>query len=108
MTELLKEKFEPTLEDELIALNIYAAQKKITDYKQKFNLFFSDQGEAGFDLNQNVSVQLSKSLMEFHTDEFKNDRLMMAEKLNRKMQQNLLVYEGEVLHNIIFIYAESQ
>jgi len=25
MTELLKEKFEPTLEDELIALNIYAA-----------------------------------------------------------------------------------
>jgi hypothetical protein len=46
--------------------------------------------------------------MEFYTDEFKNDRLMMAEKLNRKMQQNLLVYEGEVLHNIIFIYAESQ
>lgn len=32
---------------------------------------------------------------------------MMAEKLNRKMYQNLLVYEGEVLHNIVYVYAES-
>lgn len=78
------------------------------DYKQKFNLFFTEKSEGGLDLLQNVTAELSKTLMEFHTDEFKNDRLMMAEKLNRKMQQNLLVYEGEVLHNIIFIYAESQ
>lgn len=32
----------------------------------------------------------------------------MAEKLNRKMQQQLIAFRGEVLHNIIFIYAESQ
>lgn len=65
MTELQKEKFDTVLEDEVIALNIYAAQKKITEYKQKFNLFFIDKSEGGYELTQKVSVELSKTLMEF-------------------------------------------
>ena len=65
MSELHKEKLDTVLEDEVIALNIYAAQKKLAEYKQKFNLFFIDKSEGGYELTQSVTVELSRTLMEF-------------------------------------------
>jgi hypothetical protein len=45
MAEKIKEKFEVTVDDEVIALNIYAAQKKFPEYKQKFDLFMDDDNK---------------------------------------------------------------
>jgi hypothetical protein len=45
MAEKIKEKFEVTVNDEVIALNIYAAQKKFPEYKQKFDLFMDDENK---------------------------------------------------------------
>lgn len=46
--------------------------------------------------------------MTFDEDKFKNDRLMLAEKLMRRMNNELIPYDGEVLHNLAYVLAESQ
>jgi hypothetical protein len=45
MSEKMKEKFDITENDELIGLNIYAAQTKFPDYKEKFDIFMDDESE---------------------------------------------------------------
>ena len=45
--------------------------------------------------------------MTFNEDQFKNDRLMLAEKLMRRMNNDLIPYDGEVLHNLAYVLAES-
>ena len=45
MAEKLKEKFEITENDELIGLNIYAAQTKFPEYREKFDIFMNDESE---------------------------------------------------------------
>jgi len=47
-------------------------------------------------------------MMAFHTDEYKNDRLMFSEKIKKRMRDDELQYGGELFHNIIFVYTESQ
>lgn len=42
MAEKLKEKFQVTVGDELIGLNVFAAQKKMEEYKDKYNVFFDE------------------------------------------------------------------
>ena len=42
MSEKLKEKFQVTVGDELIALNVFAAQKKMPEYTEKYNVFFDE------------------------------------------------------------------
>ena len=82
MAEKLKEKFEVTVTDEIINLNIYSSQKKIEEYKEKFELFFSDE----FEFTKDITIHLGKTLMAFDTEEYKNQRLMLSDKLNKKMQ----------------------
>ena len=103
MAEKVKEKFEVTENDELIGLNIYSAQKKFPDYRQKFNLFIEDE----FKFTQEISTELGKTLMSFDTDEFKNDRLMLTEQITKKMRDKLIPYDGTLFHNIVYVYTES-
>ena len=90
MNEKLKEKFEVTVTDEIINLNIYSSQKKLNEYTEKFEMFFDGQHE----FTHEVSVHLGKTLMEFDTEEFKNKRLMLSEKLNKEMQKTFTPYDG--------------
>lgn len=46
-------------------------------------------------------------MMNFERDEFKNDRLALTEKLNKKMQYEQIPFDGEVFHNICHVYVES-
>ena len=46
--------------------------------------------------------------MKFNKDEQKNERLMLAEKLTRKMRDNAITYDGNLFHNIIYVLTESQ
>jgi len=46
--------------------------------------------------------------MNFDTDEFKNDRLMLSEKLVRRLQDSDIPCGGNLFHNLAFIYVESQ
>jgi hypothetical protein len=46
--------------------------------------------------------------MNFDTDEFKNDRLMLTEQITKKMRDKLITYDGTLFHNIVYVYTESQ
>ena len=106
MAEKLKEKFPETVTDELLGLNIYSAQVKFDQYREKFNLFIDP--ESPYEFNEHISKELGKTLMKFNTDEFKNDRLQLTEKLTKKMRRAQIPFDGELFHNIVFVYCESQ
>ena len=103
MIEKLKEKFNVSVNDELISLHIYAAQQKLQEYRDKFNLFFTE-----LEFNRKVADQLSFTLMKFEGDKFKNDRLAMNDKLVKKMNSNLIVYSSDLFYQVMYVYVESQ
>lgn len=79
------------------------------EYREKYSLFFQDdEGHAVYELSHDVTVVLAATLMNFERDEFKNDRLMLIEKLNKKMYTDLIPYNGDVFHCICHVYVESQ
>lgn len=45
--------------------------------------------------------------MNFDTDEFKNDRLTMTQKITKKMRDKVIPYEATLFHNILYVYTES-
>ena len=59
-------------------MNIYAAQTKFPEYKEKFDLFINEEE---FEVSQKIMTILGKTLMKFDTDEFKNDRLMLTAQI---------------------------
>lgn len=106
MAEKLKEKFgETTVNDELIGLNIYAAQKKFTEFRHKFDLFISDESE--FEFNNKIASELGNTLKQFDTDEYKNDRLQMTEKIVKRIKQKELCFDSVLFQNAMFVYTES-
>lgn len=108
MAEKVKEKFPLTVQDELTGLHVYAAQRKWAEYREKFDIFFNDSLDDEFKLNYEISQQLGQTLMNFDADEFKNDRLMMSEKLVRRLQDAEIPIGGQLFHTLAYIYVESQ
>lgn len=106
MAEKLKEKFPETVHDELLGLNIFSAQVKFDQYREKFNLFI--ESESPYEFNEHISQELGKTLMKFDTDEFKNDRLQLTEKLTKKMRRMQIPFDAELFHNVVYVYCESQ
>lgn len=106
MAEKLKEKFEVTINDELIGLNIYSAQKKFNEYRDKFDILMDRESPYGFD--QALGDQLGTTLMAFDTDEYKNDRLMLTDQVRQRMREDEIQYSAELFHTIIYVYTESQ
>ena len=46
--------------------------------------------------------------MKFDTDKYKNDRLMLIERLTKKIRQLEIPFDGELFHTIVYVYTESQ
>ena len=67
-------------------------------------MFIEDE----FEFTQDISTELGKTLMNFDSDEFKNDRLMLTEQITKKMRDKLVSYDGSLFHNIVYVYTESQ
>ena len=107
MAEKVKEKFAQGVQDEITGLHVYAAQKKWAEYKEKFDIFFNDSLDEEFRLNYDISQILGQTLMNFDADEFKNERLMMSEKLARKLQDQEIPIGGQLFHTLAYIYVES-
>lgn len=55
MAEKLKERFILTVNDELTGLHVYAAQRKWTEYREKFEIFFNDTLDEEFGLDYDIS-----------------------------------------------------
>lgn len=108
MVEKLKEKFSISMQDELIGLHIFAGQQKLAQYREKFEIFLNEELDEEFRLNYETAQELGQTMMSFDTEEFKNDRLMLSEKLVRKMQEYQIPCAGDLFHNLVYIYTESQ
>ena len=67
-------------------------------------MFIEDE----FEFTQDISTELGKTLMNFDSDDFKNDRLMLTEQITKKMRDKLVTYDGSLFHNIVYVYTESQ
>ena len=103
MTEKNKEKFVLGDYDDLLALKIYANQQKLEQYKDIYLKFIDQEG-----IKQNTCDTLGKSLLLFNQEIHKQIRLTLAEKLNKILQANTMVYDEEVLYNLLYIQTESQ
>lgn len=106
MAEKLKEKFTETINDELVGLNIYSSQVKFANYREKYEILLDDDGP--YEFNEQISSELGQTLMKFNTDEYKNDRLQLIEKLVKKIRSTQINMDGELFHSIVFVYTESQ
>ena len=108
MAEKLKERFTISVNDELTGLHVYAAQKKWPEYREKFEIFFNEDLDEEFRLSFEISKQLGQTLMNFDSDEFKSGRLMLSEKLIRRLQDSDIPCGGELFHNLAYVYVEAQ
>lgn len=101
------EKFEVGLKDEFIGLNIYASQKKYNEYKEKFEILIGHDTEE-YPFSKEIASQLGNTLTHFEDEKFKNDRLMLTERLMKKMSDNYVHYEASLFHNVMYVLTESQ
>ena len=46
--------------------------------------------------------------MQFGAEQYKNDQLMLAQKLAKTIYQKVIPYDGDLLHTMIYIYTEAQ
>mmetsp|Transcript_4313 Transcript_4313/g.7289 ORF Transcript_4313/g.7289 Transcript_4313/m.7289 type:complete len:464 (-) Transcript_4313:184-1575(-) len=106
MNEMLKEKFEITEADQIVAMRIYASQKKLEEFTAKFNLFIDRNGT--YEFSAEVAKELGNNLMMFKSDQYKSKRLVMATKIFNRMSEDLMVVEGELLHILAYVFTESQ
>lgn len=64
--------------------------------------------ESPYAFDQALGDQLGKTLMAFDTDEYKNDRLMLTDRVRQRMREDEIQYSAELFHTIIYVYTESQ
>ena len=106
MAEKIKEKFDKTVNDEIIGLNIYAAQNKFNEYKGQFEILSGQDSQYPFD--SMISQELGKTLISFTEDLQKSDKLMLAHQLIRNMKTNQVVYTESLFHNVCMIFVDAQ
>lgn len=105
LAEKLKEKYDETKEDELVALNIFASQGKFDQYQEKFEILIGQDGR--YEFSKDIANVLGDTLMNFNEDIQKNDRLRMSEQIIKKISSLELRYDGKLFHNIVYVLTES-
>ena len=79
-SEKQREKFKNTVKDQFTGLEIFAAQKKTTEYSKMFNELIDEKGP--FTIDQQICEELVRTLAYFEAEEeFKPQMLEMVEKV---------------------------
>ena len=68
-SEKMNEKFEPSIEDSLIGMDIFASQNKLDEYREKFNELTGEKNQFEFKLE--TCEEIGRTLMNFNRDEHK-------------------------------------
>jgi len=77
--EKRREKFESTISDQIIGLEIFSSQKKIEQYKDIFNELNREGSE--YTLNKNIYEEIGRTLLKFQSDEHQREMLDMCDTL---------------------------
>lgn len=65
--EKMREKFEVTIADRVIGMQIFSAQKKIDDYREIFDELVRPNSR--FQLDNYIAEEISRTLLRFQSDE---------------------------------------
>ena len=108
-SEKSREKFDAHIGDDLIALEIFANQRKMAEFQEIFKPLLTDKNRGeGYKLTTPILEQMCTSLMKFNTDDAKSARLEMTTSILDVMQENYISFTSILLHNMMFIFTESQ
>jgi len=106
MSEKLKEKFDLTQADEVIALNVYSAQKKLPEYKEKYEILMDPKGP--YKLDEILASELGATLMAFDHESDANERLTLMERIRNKMLDEEVGYTADLFHAVVYVNGEAQ
>lgn len=51
---------------------------------------------------------MGNTLTHFEDEKYKNERLMLTERLMKKMNENYIHYDASLFHNVMYVLTESQ
>jgi len=79
------------------------------EFSDIFKPLLSDKNRGeGYTLTTPILEQMCTSLMKFKNDESKSARLEMTTQILDVMQANYISFTSVLLHNMMFIFTESQ
>jgi hypothetical protein len=105
-SEKAREKFEPTIRDDLITMEIYANQHKLEEFQILYRAILGEKST--YVLDQQICEDLSSFLMNFTSEEDKNARLEMTEQLQDIIIKQEIMLSSKMFHSLIYLYTESQ
>ena len=103
----MREKFEPSVVDHVIGLEIFASQKKIDEFSDLYNKLVSTT-DAEIKLSQEVCEAIANNLMHFDTEKDKMKRLEMTEKLLRRVFEDHIMLSAKLFESLVSVFTESQ
>ena len=106
----MREKFEQTIDDQLVGLEIFASQRKIDEFTDLYNKIVLDTTVTASTtkLTQSVSESIARNLMLFDSEKEKQRRLEMAERLLKRTMESTIVLSAKLFDSLIFVFTESQ
>lgn len=97
--------YKETLDDEITGMIIFSAQNNMPDYREKYYNLMDDESQ--YRMTESIAEAVGNTLVKFNLDEQRNERIVMAEKLEKNMFLNRIFMTAKTLHNLCFIYTEA-
>ena len=105
--EKQKEKYDVSVDDQLIGMEIYALQKMLPEFSAKFKDNFTTN-QHNFPLNVEYCEKMSHMLMNFDHLDHQNQRLDMIQQVETTMNMKQLFMSGSLFDSMMQVYTESQ
>ena len=94
-----------TIKDHLIGMEIFAAQKKLPEYEERFSEIVSGDIEP---VSQFIAEELGRTLMLFSKEETaKNNVNELAHRLQSVIGEQKLMMTEQLFDSLIYIFTES-
>jgi len=61
-----------------------------------------------YPFSSEIATQLGNTLTNFEDEKYKNERLMLTERLMKKMSDNYVHYDASLFQNVMYVLTESQ
>ena len=104
-SEKMREKFPMTIDDHITGLEIYAVQKKLTEYQTRFKEVLNS---TEFPVTQKTCEELGRTLQYFTGEDQKQARVLMTEQLYHKITVNEIMMTGQLFDSLVYVFTESQ
>ena len=103
--EKKREKFKVTIDDMMIGLEIFSAQKKIAEYREIVEELTA--GET-FPPSLFICENIGRTLKQFSSDDLNTPTLDIAESLRSIVRENGLVYSPQLFEDVLTRFVETQ